>query len=78
MIHTPRWKNSLTNVSKEAATTAQTEFRFTDYSDTNRSMSKYNKTASSFDRALVSRNKKHIVINNNHIKNNTNKILTRI
>ena len=72
MIHTPRWKNSLTNVSKEAATTAQTEFRFTDYSDTNRSMSKYNKTASSFDRALVSRNRKHIVINNNHIKNNTN------
>ena len=72
MIHTPRWKNSLTNVSKEAATTAQTEFRFTDYSDTNRSMSKYNKTASSFDRALVSRNKKHIVMNNNHIKNNTN------
>ena len=72
MIHTPRWKKSLTNVSKEAATTAQTEFRFTDYSDTNRSMSKYNKTASSFDRALVSRNKKHIVINNNHIKNNTN------
>ena len=72
MIHTPRWKNSLTNVSKEAATTAQTEFKFTDYSDTNRSLSKYNKTASSFDRTLISRNKKHIVNkNNNHIKNNT-------
>ena len=70
MIHTPRWKNSLTNVSKEAATTAQSEFRFTDYSDTNQSISKYNKTATSLDRSLISRNKKHIV-NNIHIKNNT-------
>lgn len=41
MLHTPRWKNSLTNLNKEAYTRAtSSEFKFTDYSDVNPNQSK--------------------------------------
>lgn len=41
MLHTPRWKNSLTNLNREAYNRAtSSEFKFTDYSDVNPSQSK--------------------------------------
>ena len=41
MLHTPRWKSSLTNLNKEAYDRAtSSEFKFTDYSDVNPNQSK--------------------------------------